>query len=64
MDHVLHINRVGPIKTTDPIPAEIVPELRIEDVEKQSSPFLFVVAKNLAVPNYSATTLPVSGSTI
>jgi hypothetical protein len=45
-----HINRVGPVKTTDPIPAEIV-QIGIED-GGNLRPF-FVVAKNLAVPNYS-----------
>ena len=45
-----HINRVGPIKTTDQVPAEIV-QIGIEDGGNLRP--LFVVAKNLAVANYS-----------
>src|ERR1700722_19195388 len=45
-----HINRVGPIKTTDQVPAEIV-QIGIEDGGYLRP--LFVVAKNLAVANYS-----------
>ena len=45
-----HINRVGPIKTTDQFPAEIV-QIGIEDGGNLRP--LFVVAKNLAVANYS-----------
>jgi hypothetical protein len=45
-----HINRVGPIKTTDQVPAEIV-QIGIEDGGNLRP--LFAVAKNLAVPNYS-----------
>src|ERR1700722_11897009 len=45
-----HINRVGPIKTTDQVPAKIV-QIGIEDGGNLRP--LFVVAKNLAVPNFS-----------
>ena len=45
-----HINCVGPIKTTDQVPAEIV-QIGIEDGSNLRP--LFVVAKNLAVANYS-----------
>ena len=45
-----HINRVGPIKTADQVPAEIV-QIGIEDGGYLRP--LFVVAKNLAVANYS-----------
>ena len=45
-----HINRVGPIKTADQVPAEIV-QIGIEDGGNLRP--LFVVAKNLAVANYS-----------
>jgi hypothetical protein len=45
-----HINRVGPVKTTDQVPAEIV-QIGIDDGGNLRP--LFVVAKNLAVPNYS-----------
>src|SRR3984957_2539910 len=45
-----HINRVGPIKTTDQVPAKIV-QIGIEDGGNLRP--LFAVAKNLAVANYS-----------
>jgi hypothetical protein len=45
-----HINRVGPVKTTDQVPAEIV-QIGIDDGGNLRP--LFVVAKNLAVANYS-----------
>jgi hypothetical protein len=45
-----HIDRVGPIKTTDQVPAEIV-QIGIEDGGALRP--LFVVAKNLAVANCS-----------
>ena len=45
-----HINRVGPIKTADQVPAEIV-QIGIEDGGNLRPPF--VLAKNLAVANYS-----------
>ena len=55
-----HINRVGPIKTADQVPAEIV-QIGIED-DGYLRP-LFVVAKT-SPWRITATTLPVSGSTI
>ena len=45
-----HINRVWPIKTPDQVPAEIV-QIGIEDGGNLRP--LFVVAKNLAMANYS-----------
>ena len=45
-----HINRVGPIKTPDQVPAEIV-QIGVEDGGNLRP--LFAVAKNLAVANYS-----------
>jgi hypothetical protein len=45
-----HIDRVGPIKTTDQVPAEIV-QIGVEDSGNLRP--LFAVAKNLAVANYS-----------
>ena len=45
-----HINRVGPIKTTDQVPAEIV-QIGIEDGGNLRPVFVFT--KNLAVANYS-----------
>jgi len=45
-----HINRMGPIKTTDQVPAEIV-QIGIEDGGNLRPSF--VVAKNLAAANYS-----------
>jgi hypothetical protein len=45
-----HINRVWPIKTADQVPAEII-QIGIEDGGNLRP--LFVVAKNLAVANYS-----------
>jgi hypothetical protein len=45
-----HINRVGPIKTADQVPAEIV-QIGVEDGSNLRP--LFAVAKNLAVANYS-----------
>src|SRR5580693_4511429 len=45
-----HINRVGPVKTTDQVPAEIV-QIGIEDGGNLCS--LFAFAKNLAVAYYS-----------
>ena len=50
MDHVLTSIAWGPIKTTDQVPAEIV-QIGIEDGSNLRP--LFVVAKNLAVANYS-----------
>jgi hypothetical protein len=41
---------MGPIKTTDPVPAEIV-QIGIDDGGNLRP--LFVLAKNLAVANYS-----------
>jgi hypothetical protein len=45
-----HINRVGPIKTTDQVPVEII-QIGIDDGGNLRPSF--VVAKNLAVANYS-----------
>jgi hypothetical protein len=45
-----HINRVGPIKTADQVPAEIV-QIGTEDGGNLRP--LFAVTKNLAVANYS-----------
>jgi hypothetical protein len=55
-----HINRVGPIKTTDQVPAEIV-QIGIEDggyLRPSSS------SRKTSPWRITATTLPVSGSTI
>ena len=57
-----HINRVGPIKTTDQVPAKIGYKLALSGTVAIFAPSL--PSRKTSPWRITATTLPVSGSTI